>query len=117
MGDATDAERLLEAYRITARAARDAEDVVKSAKKGGVWKPALATIVTAAGTFMGSTFAAGRYFESTTAKIDKIEPIEKKLEQHDNRITEAYNVCIASRSCCDLQCHRLDAITNVRLCP
>jgi cell division septum initiation protein DivIVA len=139
MGDISEAERLMEAYKVTAKAARDAEAVVLAAKqeaaraahdakKGTVWKPFVAMLLTFVGTLGGSAFAAGRYFESAKAKVDKIDELvtdAQKLRdqirddaQHQkDQIKEAYNLALDAKGIAVLQCHRLDGKWNERICP
>jgi len=139
MGDISDAERLMEAYKITAQAARDAEAVVLAAKqeavkaqhdakKGTVWKPFVAMLITFVSTLAGSAFAAGRYFESAKAKIDKIDELVKDAQalrdkirddgQHQkDQIKEAYDLALDAKGIAVLQCHRLDGLRGERLCP
>lgn len=117
MGDITDAERLMQAYKLTAQAARDAENVARAAKKGAVWKPVLASVLTFLGAGGGGAFAAGRYFESAKTELAKIGKLETKVDHHDDRIKEAYDLALDAKGIAVLQCHRLDGKWNERICP
>ncbi len=118
MGAISEAERLIEAYRITAKAAEKAEAVVKDATRGRLWRPAVAAAVTFVGSLIGSGFAAGRYFEHASAIVEahekRLVEIESREQQDRNHLAEAWNVAIAGKAEAERQRDRLDAHLDTR---
>ncbi len=111
MGSASDIEELLP----------KAMAQLRDAKRGNVWKPLLAAVITFAGAAGGGTFAAGRYFEHAIARFDEHEDRIKKLEEQRERdrshLDETWTVAIDGKKVAEMQCHRIDAKWGERICP
>lgn len=96
----------------------DAKRTIRDEKRGSVWKPVAAALLTLVGSVAGGALATGRYLQRAESLLDAHERAIVTLQDHDDRtrnhLTETWDVAIAAKSEAERQRDRLDAHLNVR---